>query len=169
VDFFENDPLPNSDGHMHHYISDSKKHGQDAFSFGKSFPDDPATKVGHLFLDPLCEDLTIYPQDFIPKLKDHLLGRLLHHDFDGDECQFSDADRNTVRIHNNRIYSAKVLRVNYTTYDVRRGQDTLNPRTNSDVMVLSADTTPGAHPYWYAHILGVFHAQILHTGPAATN
>jgi hypothetical protein len=36
-------------------------------------------------------------------------------------------------------------------------------------MVLSADTKPGAHPYWYAHILGVFHAQIFHTGPAATN
>jgi hypothetical protein len=36
-------------------------------------------------------------------------------------------------------------------------------------MVLSADTIPGAHPYWYAHILGVFHAQIFHTGPVATN
>jgi hypothetical protein len=111
----------------------------------------------------------MHDQDFIPKLKDHLLGRLLNQEYDGDEHQFSDADRNTVRIQNNRIYSAKVLRVNYTTYDVRREQDTLNPRTNSDVMVLSTNTTPGAHPYWYAHILGIFHAQILHTGPAATN
>jgi hypothetical protein len=108
-------------------------------------------------------------QDFVTKLKNHLLGRLLHREYDGDEHQFSDADRNTIRICDNRIYSAKVVRINYTTYDVRRGQDTLNPRTHANIMMLSPDTSPGAHPYWYARILGVFHAQILHTGPAATN
>jgi hypothetical protein len=108
-------------------------------------------------------------QDFIPKLKDHLLGRLLHREYDGDEIQFSDSDRNTVRIQNNRIYSAKVLRINYTTYDVRRAQDIVNPRTNSDVMTLSRETASGAHPYWYCRILGIFHAQVLHTGPNATN
>jgi hypothetical protein len=45
VDFSENDPLLNTDIRMHH-ISDSKQHSQDAFSFNKIFPDDPATKVG---------------------------------------------------------------------------------------------------------------------------
>jgi len=55
---------------------------------------------------------------------------------------------------NNRIYSHKVLRVNYTTYDMRREQDSLNPRTHPDIMVLSQepkmheDGTP-EHPYWY--------------------
>ena len=108
-------------------------------------------------------------QDFILRLKDHLLARLLHRPFDGDEEEFSDSDRNTVRIVDNRIYSAKVLQVNYTTYDIRRDQDSMNPRTNADVMVLSPETGPGAHPYWYAHVLGVFHARVLHTGPLATN
>lgn len=71
-------------------------------------------------------------QDFLPRLKDHLLGRLLNKSYDGDEHMFSDADRNTVRIVDNRIYSAKVLRVNYTTYDIRRNQDSMNPRTHCD-------------------------------------
>ena len=56
-------------------------------------------------------------QNFIPKLQDHLLGRLLNREFDGDEHQFTNAEQNTIRIVDNRIYSAKVLHVNYTTYD----------------------------------------------------
>jgi hypothetical protein len=109
-------------------------------------------------------------QDFVPRLKDHLLARLLNQEYDGDEDHFTDTDRNTVRIIDNRIYSAKVLRVNYTTYDVRRGQDSLNPRTqHRDIMVHSREDDPKDHPYWYARVLGVFHARILHTGPVATN
>ena len=48
-------------------------------------------------------------QNFIPRLKDHLLSRLLKRDYDGDEQEFSDDDRNTVRIIDNRLYSVKVL------------------------------------------------------------
>ena len=108
----------------------------------------------------------MFDQDFVPRLKDHLLGRLLDKDYDGDETVFSDADRNTVRLVDNRIYSAKVLRVNYTTYNVRRDQDSMNPRTDQcDVMVQSPETGPNAHPYWYARVLGVFRARGLHTGP----
>ena len=36
-------------------------------------------------------------------------------------------------------------------------------------MVRSREDDPEAHPYWYARILGIFHARVLHTGPAATN
>src|ERR1700720_1806104 len=57
-----------------------------------------------------------------------------------DEHQFTNEERNTVRIIDNRIYSAKVLRVNYTTYDVRRDQDSMNPNTERrDIMVLSPE------------------------------
>jgi len=169
VAFSDNDPLPYTDPAMHHHISDSKRHSQDAFSFCRKFPADPATKVS--IFSRMQKTLIDYLplQDFIPRLKDHLLARLLHRPFDGDEEEFSDSDRNTVRIVDNRIYSAKVLRVNYTTYDIRRDQDSMNPRTNADVMVLSPETGPGSHPYWYAHVLGVFHARVLHTGPLATN
>jgi hypothetical protein len=74
-----------------------------------------------------------------------------------------------VHIVNNRIYSVKLLRVNFTTYDVRRDQDSMNPRTHADVMVKSREDTANGHPFWYARVLGVFHAQIFHTGPLARN
>jgi hypothetical protein len=115
-------------------------------------------------------DITIIvSQNFVTKLKDHLLGRLLDMDYDGDEHQFSDADRNTIHIMNNRIYSAKVLRVNFTAYDIRRDQDSMNPRNQCVVMVQSREDSVNAHPFWYARILGVFHAQVFHTGALAKN
>lgn len=102
-------------------------------------------------------------------MKDHLLGRLLNLDFDGDERPFTDEQRNSVRILGDKLYSTKIFRVNYTTYDMRRDQDTMNPRTHCDVMVLSPETGPDAHPFWYARVLGVFHTKVLHTGPQSRN
>ena len=45
----------------------------------------------------------------------------------------------------------------------------MNPRTHCDVMVLSQEDNTNGHPYWYACVLGVFHAQVLHIGLRATN
>ncbi|KAJ3816221.1 hypothetical protein F5880DRAFT_1619609 [Lentinula raphanica] len=85
---------------------------------------------------------------FWPKLQDHLLGRLMKREFDGDIHEnFTDEDRKHIRIKDRKLVELQTLRVNYTTYDVRRDQDTINPRTHADVMVLSPETEPGAHPY----------------------
>lgn len=97
-------------------------------------------------------------QDFRSKLHDHILGRFTHREFDGDDHnEFNDADRSSLRITDDRIFSVSRFQVNYTTYDVRRDQDSLNPSKQCNVMVNSAETTEGAHPYWYAQVLGVFH------------
>jgi hypothetical protein len=58
---------------------------------------------------------------------------------------------------NNVIYAHKALRINFTTYDNRRDQDTINPRTHSDIMMLSRDES---HPYCYARVLGIYHAMV---------
>jgi hypothetical protein len=50
------------------------------------------------------------------------------------------------------------MQVYYTTYDLRREYDTINPRTHADVIVLSGETTP-RHPYWYARTLGIYHVE----------
>lgn len=47
------------------------------------------------------------------------------------------------------------MRVNYTTYDMRRDQDSINPRTHPDIMMLAP--TDSEHPYLYARVLGIFH------------
>jgi hypothetical protein len=90
-------------------------------------------------------------------------------DYNGDEHSFTDADRNDVIIVDNRLFCAKVLRVNYTTYDVRRDQDSMNPRHHCNVMVESCETEKDVHPFWYARVLGVFHARVLHIGPRSNN
>jgi len=47
-----------------------------------------------------------------------------------------------------------ILQVNHTTYDLRREQDTINPSTRADIMVLS-HKDERTHPYWYARVLGI--------------
>jgi hypothetical protein len=55
------------------------------------------------------------------------------------------------------------MQVCYTTYDLRREYDSINPKTHGDVMVLSGESTP-SHPYWYARVLGIYHMEVWLTG-----
>ncbi|KAJ3779376.1 hypothetical protein FB446DRAFT_796475 [Lentinula raphanica] len=131
----------------HHFISENTNHSVSLHSFlANENRDDPAKK------------------DFWPKLQDHLLGRLLKRDFDGDSYgSFTDAERNSIDLYKKKFYAVKTMRINYTTYDVRRDQDVINPRTDHcTVMVHSADDgDPKKHPYWYARVLGIFHADVI--------
>jgi len=99
-----------------------------------------------------------FVQDFLPTLKDHLLGQLTETPDDG----FTDQDRRQLVIYNNRIFCHKTLRINFTTYDCRRDQDVINTSTRSDVMVLAdQDADPESiHPYWYGRVIGIFHALV---------
>ena len=98
-----------------------------------------------------------------------MLACLQNCEYDGDDHEYSAAERNTVRILDNRIYSSKVLRINFTSYDVCHEQDSMNPQTNCNVMVLSPESGEDAHSFWYAQVPGVFHAWVLHMDPAAAN
>jgi hypothetical protein len=55
VAFSDNDPLPFTDVQMHHDMSESKRHSQDAFTFCRNFPDDPASKVGRMHNSEMAE------------------------------------------------------------------------------------------------------------------
>jgi len=115
-------------------------------------------------------------QNFILRLKAHLLPRVQAlHDADvlvdlPEPSVTADAmdteglsTLNQVVFQRDRIYQHHILRVNYTTYDVRRAQDTINPRTDHrDVMLLSP--LESSHPFLYARVLGIFHANIIYTG-----
>lgn len=103
----------------------------------------------------------------MPKLKGHLLSRLLGLPYDGDETKFTPQDLLDVTIVRDRVYTHKVMRVNYTTYDVQRDQDSINPRTHSDIMLLSREEEEDEdqfHPYWYARVIGIFHCEVRHVG-----
>jgi hypothetical protein len=94
----------------------------------------------------------------MPRLKDHILYRLQKLDISHCDHTFTDEEHNSVIIPNNIVYSVQTMQVYYTTYDLRREHDTINPRTHADVMVVSGETAP-THPYWYARILGIYHME----------
>jgi hypothetical protein len=68
----------------------------------------------------------------------------------------------SLKLVNDQIYQHNVLWINYMTYNLQRSQDSLNPRTHGDIIVLSQDDS---HPYWYAQIVGIFHSMVMKTGP----
>lgn len=105
-------------------------------------------------------------QNFILKLKDHLLPWLLAHDYDGDEQTFSCKEWNSIQFVNslNRVLCPKCLQINYTTYDMHCDQDTLCPEHGATIMLLSHEDGPNAHPFWYAEVLGAFVITIHYSG-----
>ncbi|KAG0695611.1 hypothetical protein DFH29DRAFT_813989, partial [Suillus ampliporus] len=106
-------------------------------------------------------------KDFIPRLKNHLLARLRGLEYSGDEDEFSDGDRSQVIFANNQLFEHSVLHINHMTYDLRREQDSMNPRTHADIMMLSHEDDEDRHPYWYARIIKIYHVNIWHYGPGA--
>ncbi|KAK7015137.1 hypothetical protein VNI00_019203 [Paramarasmius palmivorus] len=134
---------------QHHQMSNRRDYPQQITPFLQSGSRDPAKK------------------DFLRKLKEHLLERILDNELDRSSTSipFTDDQRNQVNLVNARFYAVKTLRINYTTYDVRWDYDYLNPATDKCmVMVRSPETQdkPNAHPYWYARVLGIFHAQVAY-------
>ena len=146
---------------------------------------DPAVKVRRLITFRLFF-LTSLVQNFLSKLRSHLLPRIqatLRQETDalhGPICVTSAANpaspiildetsRDFVFFKSDCIYCHKLLRLNFTTYDVRRGTDIVRPGTTRCNIMLLADLTdspaPNSHRFLYARVLGVYHANVIYTGP----
>ncbi|KIK80589.1 hypothetical protein PAXRUDRAFT_158265 [Paxillus rubicundulus Ve08.2h10] len=50
------------------------------------------------------------------------------------------------------MFFHSMLQANYTTYNLQREQDTINPLTQANIIVLSHEDEC-SHPYWYAHVI----------------
>lgn len=118
-------------------------------------------------------------QNFLPKLKRHILPRLLSRvraAFEAHEtCHLPDpahcdADR-TVIIKDDRIYLHNIFRVNYTSYDVRRLQDVINARsTHCNIMMLChSDNNSSPSHFRYGRVIGTYHLKAIYTGPGMVN
>jgi hypothetical protein len=137
---------------------------------------DPAIKVSSLCLLLNC----INPmQNFLPKLRKHLLPRIQTALLQEAESLSetgplhspnSDAS-NFVFLKNDCIYHHKLIRFHFTTYDVQRGTDIVNPGTSCCNVMLLADNTEGSvtslnpHHFLYARVLGAYHVNVIYTGP----
>ncbi|KAF7981735.1 hypothetical protein HWV62_32343 [Athelia sp. TMB] len=113
--------------------------------------------------------------DFRQKLQKHLAPRMsaiILSANDGSRTLASTSPLNSLAPDHARIffkgdkfYRHNIFGVNYTTYDVHRKKDIFNPRTSHrDVMVLANNEDKSAHPYLYARVLGIFHANVIYTG-----
>ncbi|KAF7796319.1 hypothetical protein EIP86_007496 [Pleurotus ostreatoroseus] len=152
LDANEQEDLPAVEYTARYQISGSQSYWEDIRRLAAKDPEDPAL------------------ENFIPNLKDHLLSRLRGDTFDGEEHSFTSKDRRHLSIVGDRIYKHTTLRINYTTYDMRRSQDSINPRTHADIMVLNPGEDRLSHPYWYGRVCGIVHADVTYTGPGlATN
>lgn len=68
------------------------------------------------------------------------------------------------------MYHHNILQVNYTTYDVQRKWDTINPNTpHRNIMVLATEERDSEDPYLYARVIGIFHVNVIYTGPGMSN
>lgn len=73
-----------------------------------------------------------------------------------------------VVLQQSRIYSHKILRLYYTTYNVRRDEDVIHigtPQCN-DILLndRSSKESNEEHVYLYAKVLGVFHTNVAYVG-----
>ncbi|KAG6911068.1 hypothetical protein DXG01_004583 [Tephrocybe rancida] len=129
--------------------------------------------IGLFYNDNLGDPAT---KDFIRRLKLHLLPRIrevlgFQH---GDED-----DSQRVTFHRDRMYSHHTMRVNFTRYDVRRGEDIIRtgatPQSNVMMMNPNFGMEPGpdarpqdlldsCHPFWYAQVLRIYHVNVVYIG-----
>ncbi|KAI0739819.1 hypothetical protein C8Q80DRAFT_1274845 [Daedaleopsis nitida] len=66
--------------------------------------------------------------------------------------EFTKGQLNSVRILDDKIYQHKYIRLNYTTYNMRRKQDIIHRRWQADIMVPSPEWDESS-PYWFARVI----------------
>lgn len=127
ISFKDSGPLPPTPFRVHHQISESQVNSFDLTQFVLERKNDPALKVSSSKTIIPSWLSILYIQGFIPLLKGHLISRLTGKEYEGDEDEYGPSERLALQFRANRIYFTKTMRVNYTTYDMRRDQDSLNP------------------------------------------
>lgn len=89
-------------------------------------------------------------------------------------ASLDDTTCNFVFFKRESLYQHKIIRVNYTTYDMRRGTDIVKPEGPRCNIMLLANHTDGSdssklYHFLYARVLGVYHADVIYTGPGMQN
>ncbi|KAG2053011.1 hypothetical protein BDR06DRAFT_491243 [Suillus hirtellus] len=132
---------------LHHHIGQGEKTYDD---FGQ-------------YLRDHARDPTI--RDFLPRLKEHILTRLEPEITESPAETSACSDQlNSILFKRHRLYHHNLARFNYTTYDVRRAQDVINPWTpHCNIMLLKNRNDDGhGGKYCYAKVIGIHHVNIVH-------
>jgi hypothetical protein len=163
-----------------YHIGLSEKHPVDIGRFLCLHAEDPAIEVYSKYDRHLIPAQNLH-QNFWSKLKSHLLPRIRamleterKTEYDEtltprmeDTCADETLHFNGIHFKAGHMYQYNVMRINYTTYNVQRAQDTINPKTDQhNIMLLSGQNTESSrHQYDYACVLGIYHVNVIYTGP----
>lgn len=132
-----------------------------------SFPDVPETlRSTYVYLPAyITRDTNSLFQLFWEKLKDFLISEIRGIRHEGEDTVYSGEERCQLQIRDDFLHPHTHLRLNYTSYDVRRGQDSLSLRSNCrDIFVPSGeDPARSPHPFWYARVLAILHVNARDT------
>ena len=105
----------------------------------------------------------------MPKLQEHLLGRLLGRDFYGDAYgTFTPSECQSIRILGDKIYSMQTCRLYYTSYDIHRESDTIHLTTRPDIILRAQppdEIDATYEPFWYAQVIGIYHVKVYTMHP----
>ncbi|KAG8919545.1 hypothetical protein FRC01_001237 [Tulasnella sp. 417] len=133
-------PVKPSRMHERYEMAASMKRKLVISSFIREYAGDPAVKR------------------FWEGLRDFFISQLRGVRYDGEDTTYSNEERHRLHIKNDTLYQHSHLRVNYTTYDVRRAQDSISLRTSRRDIMVPANDAKLDHPFWYARVLGIYHA-----------
>jgi hypothetical protein len=104
----------------------------------------------------------------LPRIRSLLLAEKNNLDPDADPLINPDEDNGdwlSVLLKQDRIYRHNIMRLNYTAYDVRRGNDVIHPGTfHCNVIAINPVASDTEHPFLYARVLGIFHANVIYLG-----
>ncbi|KAF5332762.1 hypothetical protein D9611_005092 [Ephemerocybe angulata] len=162
---FKEQRLASRNPDIHHYISHSKKSGIWLGTFAQN---------GQLANDPASTN-------FIRELKNHLLPRFIAAQLPGitkpqveEVIRVEQLDWSNVVLKSDKLYSQKIMRIKYTTYEARRNEDVIHLDTEqSNVMLLQPEysyhsgddsSTLAPHPFRYAKVIGILHAEVGYVG-----
>ncbi|KIJ48727.1 hypothetical protein M422DRAFT_247583 [Sphaerobolus stellatus SS14] len=119
-------------------------------------------KVEPVYIQNLLQENVGDPaiENFYDNLKNHLFACLQEVNSNDDEMKLTHEQRKSVLIKDNQIFFHRTCSINFTTYDVRRAQDTINTNTSRRDILLNVRDDPKScnhHPYWYARVIKIFH------------
>ena len=147
---------------------------------------DPAIKASSPFLFLPRPETNIPVQNFLPMLHAHLLPRIqnalreevevlpahlrVQAAFNLESFDPNSNMSSFLILKEDRLYTHKVIRFNFTSYDVRRGTDVVNTGTSRcNIMLLADDVdsmiSSSTHHFLYARVIGAYHANVIYIGP----
>ncbi|KAG2029658.1 hypothetical protein BDR03DRAFT_936805 [Suillus americanus] len=131
-----------SDPQLHHHIGLSEKTYDELGQYLRDHAGDPAAR------------------DFLPRLKEHILNRL---EPETTESPAETLPCSDILFKRHRLYHHNLVRFNYTTYDVRRAQDVINPRTQHCTIMLLKNRNDDGHggEYCFAKVIGIHHVNVV--------